>query len=530
MLLCSTTADTLTASDFNRSSKINSIHIKSAPPVKGWDMDIINQEIRKLTPILDALQDGICIISRDYIVEFMNEAMVKMFGQGTGEDCYRTINHLDGICPWCRAMEIIEEGRTLHRDKLFAKADKVYSLTELPLKNADGTVSKLTIYRDITQEKKHEEKLRASEQDYRRLFEHVACGVFISSKEGKFLDANQALLDMLGYPSKEEFLQIDIANDLYLIPDERKKFTELIEQNGHVIDHEVFFKRKDGKPIPVLLTGHVRYDENGNILGYEGLNVDQSRRKQMEKELEKTRVQLLQAEKMASLGKLAAGVAHQLNNPLGGIKLFTQLIMEEYDLSEKAREDLDRILADVQRCSDIVKQLLEFSRQTNREIQAHDINRAVSRTLFLLENQTLFQNIEVEKNLAPDIPQVPVDIQQMNQVFMNIILNAAEAMEGNGKLTLKTYRSAGSDRVCIEISDTGPGIAEEVLPHIFEPFFTTKEQGKGTGLGLSLVYGIVENHRGRISARNNPGQGVTFLIELLPAEQENRGAENGKSI
>jgi PAS domain S-box-containing protein len=362
------------------------------------------------------------------------------------------------------------------------------------------------------------------------LFEHVACGVFISSKEGKFLDANQALLEMLGYQSKEEFLQIDIATDLYLMPDERKSFMELIEQNGHVIDYEVFFKRKDGKPIPVLLTGHVRYDKNGNILGYEGLNVDQSRRKQMEKELEKTRVQLLQAEKMASLGKLAAGVAHQLNNPLGGITLFTQLIMEEYDLSEKAREDLDRIQADVQRCSDIVKQLLEFSRQTNREIQAHDINQAVSRTLFLLENQTLFQNIKVEKNLAPDIPPVPVDIQQMNQVFMNIILNAADAMEGNGKLTLKTYRSAGRDRVCIEISDTGPGIPEEVLPHIFDPFFTTKEQGKGTGLGLSLVYGIVENHGGRISARNNPGQGATFIIELLSAEQDNRGAENGKSI
>ena len=490
----------------------------------------MNQEIQKLTPILDALQDGICIISRDYIVEFMNEAMVKMFGQGTGKDCYRTINHLDEICPWCRAPEIIEEGKTLHRDKHLTKADKVYNLTEVPLKNPDGSVSKLTIYRDITQEKMQEEKLRASEQDYKRLFEHVACGVFISSKEGKFLDANQALLDMLGYQSKEEFLQIDIANDLYLMPDDRKRFMELIEQNGHVIDHEVFFKRKDGKPIPVLLTGHVRYDENGNILGYEGLNVDQSRRKQMEKELEKTRVQLLQAEKMASLGKLAAGVAHQLNNPLGGIKLFTQLIMEEYDLSEKAIEDLDRIVADVQRCSDIVKQLLEFSRQTNREIQAHDINRAVCRTLFLLENQTLFQNIEVEKLLAPDIPPVPVDIQQMNQVFMNIILNAAEAMEGNGRLTLKTYRSTSSDSVCIEITDTGPGIPEEVLPQIFEPFFTTKEQGKGTGLGLSLVYGIVENHGGQISARNNTGRGATFIIELLAAGPDNRGAENGKSI
>jgi signal transduction histidine kinase len=248
----------------------------------------------------------------------------------------------------------------------------------------------------------------------------------------------------------------------------------------------------------------------------------------MKEALEKTQIQLLQSEKMASLGKLAAGVAHQLNNPLGGITLFTKLVLEEYELEEGAQEDLQRILKDAQRCRDTVKELLEFARQTRQEMRPHDINQAISRTLFLLENQAIFQNIDIEKNLAPDLPLVPADIQQLNHMFMNIILNAVEAMEGKGKLTLKTTLSSNRERLLIEISDTGPGIPEDILPQIFEPFFTTKEEGKGTGLGLSLVYSIVENQGGSVTARSQPGEGTTFLIELPLTREDNGGDEHGK--
>jgi signal transduction histidine kinase len=197
-------------------------------------------------------------------------------------------------------------------------------------------------------------------------------------------------------------------------------------------------------------------------------------------------------------------------------------MMEEYDLEEGAQKDLDRILKDAQRCSEIVKELLEFSRQTSRKMQPQDINKAVSRTLFLLEDQTLFHNIQVVKNLEPTLPHPPVDIQQMNHVFMNIILNAADAMEGNGKLTLRTYRSSkNKDKICIEITDSGPGIPDDILPHIFEPFFTTKQEGKGTGLGLSLAYGIVEDHGGSIRVNSKPGHGSAFNIELPLARPEN---------
>ena len=243
-----------------------------------------NKESQRLISILDAIEDGIYIIDADYTLEFMNKTMVRDFGAGVGKKCYQTINNCDEICPWCRAKEVFD-GETLHWEHHVPAIDKIYDLLEQPLKNADGTVSKLSICRDITQRKRREEKIKVSEEDYRRLFEHVGCGVYISSKEGKFLNANQALLHMLGYKSKEEFLKIDIAKDLYLRSEDRRKFQEMIEKDGQVIDLEVDFKRKDGTRISVLHTSHARYDQHGKVVGYEGLNVDQTQRKQMEREL-----------------------------------------------------------------------------------------------------------------------------------------------------------------------------------------------------------------------------------------------------
>jgi len=243
-----------------------------------------NKKSQRLISILDAIEDGIYIIDADYTLEFMNKAMVRDFGEGVGKKCHQVINNSDEICPWCRAKEVLN-GETIRWEQHVPAIDKSYDFLEQPLENADGTISKLSICRDITQRKKREEKIRVSEEDYRRLFAHVGSGVYISSKEGKFLNANQALLDMLGYKNKEEFLKIDIAKDLYLRPEDRRKFQEMIEKDGQVIDLEVDFRRKDGTPISVLHTSHARYDLKGKVLGYEGLNVDQTQRKQMEREL-----------------------------------------------------------------------------------------------------------------------------------------------------------------------------------------------------------------------------------------------------
>ncbi len=244
----------------------------------------MKKEQLMLHAILNTIEDGIYVIDQDYTVEFMNQKMVEMFGGGVGKKCYQVINDSKTFCPWCRSTQTFKDDR-LNWELYVPKVDKTFMITELPLKNPDGTVSKMSIYRDITLRKQREAKLKASVEGYRTLFEHVAVGVYISTKEGKFLDANQALLDMLGYSSKEEFLNIDIVKDLYLFPEDRLRFQEMIERDGKVIDYEVQFKRRDGSPIPVLLTSHVRYDHLGNVIGYEGINVDQSHRYQMERKL-----------------------------------------------------------------------------------------------------------------------------------------------------------------------------------------------------------------------------------------------------
>lgn len=244
----------------------------------------MNNTIELLAPVFNALDDGVYIVDDNYTIVFMNQAMVTIAGEGTGQKCHNILSNLDKPCPSCKSAEV-RAGAQLHRELFIGHLDRVYDVIEMPFQMKDSQIWHLAIYRDITRRKKRESLLRASADHFRQLFEHVGCGVFISSREGKFLDANQALLDMLGYSDKSEFLQIDLSRDLYVKPEHRQKFRELIERDGRVVDYEVEFKRKDGRVIPVLLTGHVRYDEEGNIIGYEGINVDQTQRKDMEKEL-----------------------------------------------------------------------------------------------------------------------------------------------------------------------------------------------------------------------------------------------------
>jgi two-component system NtrC family sensor kinase len=235
-------------------------------------------------PLFGSIKDGVYVVDRHYRVIYMNDAIKVHLGEGVGRRCHEVLHRRHDICSWCRAEDVFA-GRGVQWEHELGGLDKVLDLVEMPWHLPDGTPAKLSICRDVTLRKRSEEKLKASEEDYRRLFENVRSGLYVSSKEGKFLNANQALLDMLGYGNKEEFLSMDLNTDLYFRPEDRKTFMQIIEQDGYVIDYEVDFKRKDGSRIPVLLTSHVRYDKEGGVLGYEGIIVDQSQRKQMEKEL-----------------------------------------------------------------------------------------------------------------------------------------------------------------------------------------------------------------------------------------------------
>ena len=226
--------------------------------------------------------------------------------------------------------------------------------------------------------------------------------------------------------------------------------------------------------------------------------------------------QLIQSEKLSSLGKLAAGIAHEINNPLTSILINSHLISEKLQGDEKFRENLELIIDETSRCSKIVEGLLEFSRQTPPEKRLADINDIIEKTLLLFESQIIIHNVEVEKKLDARIPKIMVDIGKIEQVFTNIVLNALEAMPEKGRLTVESRISTDKKSVEIEISDTGCGIPKEALGKMFDPFFSTKGT-KGTGLGLSISYGIVEQHGGTIEVKSEVGKGSTFIV-LLPIE------------
>ncbi len=223
---------------------------------------------------------------------------------------------------------------------------------------------------------------------------------------------------------------------------------------------------------------------------------------------------IMQSERLATVGQLAAGVAHELNNPLGGILLYANLLLEKAKDGDPIRDDLQVIVRETERCRRIVRGLLDFSRQTKLEMTLTDLNKIISTTLDLVVTQAIFKGITVTRNLSPALPKVMVDVGQMQQVFINIIMNAAEAMAGNGSLEVSTSVQDGDSYVVTSIRDTGPGIPEEIRSKIFDPFFTTKPLGKGTGLGLSIAFGIVRKHNGAIEVETEVGKGTTFHIRL----------------
>jgi two-component system NtrC family sensor kinase len=237
------------------------------------------------------------------------------------------------------------------------------------------------------------------------------------------------------------------------------------------------------------------------------------------KELTEMQAHLVQSEKLASVGKLAAGIAHEINNPLGGVLIYSHLLLEETDKDSSQYANLKKIVKETTRCKDIVKGLLEFARPRDPEMILTDINETVDRSLSIMERQALFQNINLRKNYSADLPKIIADSAQLQQVFMNIIINAAEAMDGDGTLIIRTLLEEGGKSIQIEFTDTGHGIKEEDRKRLFEPFFSTKEVGKGTGLGLAISYSIIQKHEGEIRVSSQEGKGSTFTV-IIPVKRE----------
>jgi len=488
------------------------------------------KEIEYLLKAIDAFQRRLIVVSPDFKILASNIPINELSeSEFAGNTCHNLFYDRSTSCDNC-AVEAAKQSRSptlCPKPDSFVMEGRLPCFYAYPIMNGDTVEAYVSMDFQIPAIGMLEEKLHRTNSLLENLLLSAVDCVIAADMKGNIFLFNASAEEVFGYSKEEAKNKINVR-DIYP-GDGARQVMKLLRNNdyggkGRLKTYHTNALSKSGEEIPISLYASVIY-EDGQEIASIGFFHDLRERLHIQKELEETQLQLLQSEKMASLGKLAAGVAHQINNPLGGITLFAKLMLEEYELENGAQEDLNRILRDAERARNTVKELLEFTRQTRHLMQPNNINDALIRTLFLLENQTLFQNIDIRKDFQPKLPPVSSDAQQLYHLMMNIILNAAQAMNGNGVLGLKTYYRTKQRRVCIEISDTGPGISEEALPHIFEPFFTTKDEGKGTGLGLSLAYNIVESHGGRMSARNNPDNGASFIIELPSASKHQKGDE-----
>jgi two-component system NtrC family sensor kinase len=382
----------------------------------------------------------------------------------------------------------------------------------MPIPNR-GLPELVAVARDVTERKKAEERIRDSEERYRSLVETSSAAVATTDSMGQFTFVNEAGCKMSGY-SREELIGRVFTDILH--PDDKQKVLDIFSRAMQGVKTPVMEFRaihKDGHTVwcysnPTILT------RDNEIIGFSAILIDMTQQRNMEEQLQR-------AGRLAAVGELAAGVAHELNNPLAAIQGFAQLLTARDDVDEILKKDLQTMYTEAKRATTITKNLLSFSLKQDSNKRLVSINEAVEKTLELRIHQLKINNVEVAVQLQPDLPMSMVDFDQMREVFMNIINNAEQAMtesHGRGKLIIRTRRSG--EMVQVIFIDNGPGIPKENLTKIFDPFFTTKEVGKGTGLGLSMCYGILQAHGGHIYVRSDLGKGATFTVEIPVASED----------
>jgi PAS domain S-box-containing protein len=378
---------------------------------------------------------------------------------------------------------------------------------------------------DITEHKRAEENLRKSEERYRSLFNGLPIALYRTTPEGQIIDSNPALVEMLGYPNRESLLAVNAA-ETYANPEDRIKWQSSMDLEGIVRNYEKQLRRLDAKIIWVEENTRAVCDADGRVVYYEGSFQDISERKKAEQEMMVVQEQLRQSQKMEAIGRLAGGIAHDFNNLLTVIKGYSQLSLIELKENDPMRGSIEEIKRAADRAADLTRQLLAFSRRQILEVRVLDLN-TVLRDLDKMLRRVIGEDIELVTLLAEDLGRVKTDFGQMQQVIMNLGVNARDAMPNGGKLTIETANVELDETYArshvavtpgryamLSVSDTGVGMTAEVKEQVFEPFFTTKEKGKGTGLGLSTVYGIVKQSGGNIWIYSEPGQGTTFKIYL----------------
>ena len=362
--------------------------------------------------------------------------------------------------------------------------------------------------------------LRASETGYETLVEHAPVGIYRSSPEGRFLSVNAALVRILGYDSAPQVLQLDMARDVYADSAERQRLLDRDSYTDREYDEvEATWKRRDGRLLTVQLSVRAVRNADRQVHYYETFVRDVTEQRRLQQ-------QLVQSQKMEAVGRLAGGIAHDFNNLLTVITTYCDLLLEDLAREDPKRDDVEQVRKAADGAAALTRQLLAFSRQQVLEPKVLNMSAVVSGVEKMLR-RVIGEDVDLATALDPDVGSVKADVGQLEQVLMNLAVNARDAMPTGGKLTIEITNAehdpdyareqeaeAVRRFVMLAVSDTGIGMDEATKARIFEPFFTTKEPGKGTGLGLATVYGIVKQSGGFIWVYSELGRGTTFKIYL----------------
>jgi PAS domain S-box-containing protein len=478
----------------------------------------LQAERNKLQSIISAVEYGINIQDRDYKILYQSRPSPLDGGYHLGENCYRANEGRDEVCDDCPMAKAFKDGKphTAERRVVSSSGEVLFlEITAIPMKDDEGKiVSCLEVSRDITERKQTEEELRLRAQ----LLDSATDSIFVHDLDENFVYVNEATCRLYGY-SREELLKMKLHQ---LVPPEQANGLATLKQEtlgkGEMV-FETVNLRKDGSVVPLEV--HSRTIESGGEKFILAIARDITERKKMEETLVIT-------DRLASVGELASGIAHELNNPLTGVIGFAQLVLDK-PIPDDIREDVDMVYREAQRAAQVVKNLLTFARKHPPEKQMLNINVIIEKVLELRAYEQRVNNVRVDKRLSPDLPDVMADYFQLQQVFLNIIINAEYFMKeahNGGTLTIITEKAGNNVRA--SFADDGSGIDAKNLGHLFDPFFTTKEVGKGTGLGLSICHGIVAEHGGRIYAESKLGKGATFIVELPIGRRQAEGGKNEK--
>jgi two-component system cell cycle sensor histidine kinase/response regulator CckA len=483
------------------------------------------ERLSQLAAIVESSFDAIIGKTLDGTIVSWNAGAEAVYGYSAAEALGKSIAMLAPAEPRSVVHQLLgrlARGEKIdHRETTRVRKDGrkiIVAVTLSPIRSATGKiVGASAISRDITERRRVEQDLRRSEARFASLVQDAPYGIYRVTLDGQFLQVNPALVRMLGYQSEAELLERNIQTDVYAEAEFRKELIEKYWDHEDFKDLEAHWKRKNGEPIIVRLSGRPVERSGGEPAYFEVFAEDITERRLLER-------QLLQSQKMDAIGRLAGGIAHDFNNLLGVILGQTELLQGELGSNPSVHRRAEAIDQSARRAAELTKQLLAFSRQQLIEPRVVDTN-AIVRDVEKLLKRLIGEDVELTIHLQSNAGNIKIDPSQLEQILMNLAVNARDAMPDGGKLILETafveldetyarqhLGAKAGDFVLIAVSDTGTGMDSQTMARIFEPFFTTKPEGRGTGLGLSTVYGIVKQNNGYIMAYSEVGHGTTFRI------------------